>query len=163
VTSGSSSRCAFGRDTNNVPNLNSKTSAWIPPSAIKRDAFTTHNNHNSHNNNNNKTYNNYNNNNNSSNNTYSNNNNNNNHYRSNKPPPTQQYQQQQQQQQQLECSNDPQLLLQQIDLDDQETFRKVRGLLNKLTPEKFEKLSIEFCYLKIRNPKVLRGVIVLVS
>jgi hypothetical protein len=127
VTSGSSSRCAFGRDTNNVSTtLNSKTSAaWIPPSAIKRDAFTTH-------------HNNYNN----SSTTY----NTNHSYSKLSQAPAQ------------ECETQLQ-----IDQDDQETFRKARGILNKLTPEKFEKLSVEFCYLKIRNPKVLRGIIVLVT
>ena len=37
-----------------------------------------------------------------------------------------------------------------------------KSLLNKITPEKFEKLSIEFCNLRIRSPKVLKGIIVLI-
>ena len=36
------------------------------------------------------------------------------------------------------------------------------SLLNKITPEKFDKLSVEFCHLHIQNPKVLKGIIVLV-
>lgn len=49
-----------------------------------------------------------------------------------------------------------------VDTDDEEIFRKVRGLLNKLTPEKFDKLSIEFCNLTIKSPKVLKGIILLI-
>lgn len=84
------SRCATGRD-DSVPSINNKVPAWIPPSAIKREAL--HKN---------------------------------------------------------------------IDSDEEELFRKVRGLLNKLTPEKFEKLSVEFCNLSIKNPKALKGIIVLI-
>lgn len=84
------SRCATGRD-DIVPLINSKVPAWIPPSAIKREALTTN-----------------------------------------------------------------------TDSDDEELFRQVRGLLNKLTPEKFEKLSVEFCNLSIKNPKALKGIIVLI-
>ena len=91
MPSGGSRCAATGRDES-VPFINSKVPAWIPPSAIKREAL--HNN---------------------------------------------------------------------TDPDDEELFRKVRGLLNKLTPEKFEKLSVEFCNLSIKNPKALKGIIVLVS
>ncbi len=35
-------------------------------------------------------------------------------------------------------------------------------LLNKLTPEKFDKLSAEFCSLPINSAKVVKGVIHLV-
>ena len=42
-------------------------------------------------------------------------------------------------------------------------FFVINRLLNKLTPEKFEKLSVEFCNLSIRSPKALKGIIVLVS
>lgn len=47
--------------------------------------------------------------------------------------------------------------------EDEEVFRKARGILNKLTPEKFDKLSYDFCTLSIRNTKVLKGIILLVS
>lgn len=90
MPSGGSRCAATGRDES-VPFINSKVPAWIPPSAIKREAL--HNN---------------------------------------------------------------------TDSDDEELFRKVRGLLNKLTPEKFEKLSVEFCNLSIKNPKALKGIIVLI-
>ena len=35
------SRCATGRDDFKVPLINSRVPAWIPPSAIKREALTT--------------------------------------------------------------------------------------------------------------------------
>ena len=38
----------------------------------------------------------------------------------------------------------------------------MRGLLNKLTPEKFDKLAVDFCQFPIRNAKVLKGIIVLI-
>lgn len=84
------SRCATGRD-DKVPLIVNKVPAWLPPSAIKRDALTTNS-----------------------------------------------------------------------DFDDEEIFRKVRGLLNKLTPEKFDKLSAEFCSLLINSAKVVKGVIHLI-
>lgn len=115
---GGSLRYATGRDEHSsssiAPVKSNKIPAWIPPSAIRRDA----------------------------------------HYSAN------------------------------IENDDEEIFRNARGfvtnsqiyfnyhfffncflilrILNKLTPEKFEKLSIEFCNLPIKSPKVLKGFIVLV-
>ncbi|KAL8614445.1 hypothetical protein ACOMHN_007781 [Nucella lapillus] len=41
-------------------------------------------------------------------------------------------------------------------------FRRVRGILNKLTPEKFDKLSLELLNVGIDNPPVLKGIILLV-
>jgi len=37
------SRCATGRDDYKIPQINSRVPAWIPPSAIKREALTTNN------------------------------------------------------------------------------------------------------------------------
>lgn len=41
-------------------------------------------------------------------------------------------------------------------------FRRVRGILNKLTPEKFDKLSLELLNVGIDSPTVLKGVILLI-
>lgn len=41
-------------------------------------------------------------------------------------------------------------------------FRKVRGILNKLTPEKFHKLSDDLLGLELDSDKVLKGVILLI-
>ncbi|KAI8440653.1 hypothetical protein MSG28_001862 [Choristoneura fumiferana] len=41
-------------------------------------------------------------------------------------------------------------------------FRKVRGILNKLTPEKFQKLSDDLLGLELDSDKVLKGVILLI-
>uniref|UniRef100_A0A182J7M1 Eukaryotic translation initiation factor 4 gamma 2 n=1 Tax=Anopheles atroparvus TaxID=41427 RepID=A0A182J7M1_ANOAO len=41
-------------------------------------------------------------------------------------------------------------------------FRKVRGILNKLTPEKFQKLSDELLKLDLNSSKILNGVILLI-
>lgn len=41
-------------------------------------------------------------------------------------------------------------------------FRKVRGILNKLTPDKFRKLSDDLLALDLSSDKVLKGVIILV-
>lgn len=41
-------------------------------------------------------------------------------------------------------------------------FRKVRGILNKLTPEKFQKLSDDLLALELDSSKVLKGVILLI-
>ncbi|XP_070199446.1 eukaryotic translation initiation factor 4 gamma 2-like, partial [Littorina saxatilis] len=41
-------------------------------------------------------------------------------------------------------------------------FRRVRGILNKLTPEKFDKLSLELLNVGIDSQVVLRGVILLI-
>lgn len=40
---------------------------------------------------------------------------------------------------------------------------KVRGILNKLTPEKFEKLSDDLLEVELNSDKILKGVIFLVS
>ncbi|KAL1452459.1 hypothetical protein WDU94_006687 [Cyamophila willieti] len=42
------------------------------------------------------------------------------------------------------------------------TFRKVRELLNKLTPEKFDKLSDDILQLDLNSSKILKGVIILI-
>ena len=42
------------------------------------------------------------------------------------------------------------------------TFRKVRGILNKLTPEKFDKLSLELLNVGIETNTILHGVILLI-
>ncbi|XP_013394414.1 eukaryotic translation initiation factor 4 gamma 2 [Lingula anatina] len=42
------------------------------------------------------------------------------------------------------------------------TFRKVRGILNKLTPEKFDKLGLELLNVGIDSPVVLKGIILLI-
>ncbi|KAI5698060.1 hypothetical protein M8J75_001128 [Diaphorina citri] len=42
------------------------------------------------------------------------------------------------------------------------TFRKVRELLNKLTPEKFDKLSDDLLQLDLNSSKILKGVILLI-
>ncbi|XP_076449980.1 eukaryotic translation initiation factor 4 gamma 2-like [Babylonia areolata] len=41
-------------------------------------------------------------------------------------------------------------------------FRRVRGILNKLTPEKFDKLSLELLNVGIDTPVILKGIILLV-
>lgn len=41
-------------------------------------------------------------------------------------------------------------------------FRKVRGILNKLTPEKFDKLSLELLNVGIESQTVLKGIILLI-
>uniref|UniRef100_A0A8C1NCJ6 Eukaryotic translation initiation factor 4 gamma 2 n=1 Tax=Cyprinus carpio TaxID=7962 RepID=A0A8C1NCJ6_CYPCA len=41
-------------------------------------------------------------------------------------------------------------------------FRKVRGILNKLTPEKFDKLCLELLNVGVDNKLVLKGVILLI-
>lgn len=41
-------------------------------------------------------------------------------------------------------------------------FRKVRGILNKLTPEKFEKLSDDLLQTELNSSVILRGVILLI-
>ncbi|CAG5124674.1 unnamed protein product, partial [Candidula unifasciata] len=41
-------------------------------------------------------------------------------------------------------------------------FRRVRGILNKLTPEKFDKLSLELLNVGIETEVILRGVILLI-
>ncbi|KAL4704178.1 hypothetical protein ACJJTC_000048 [Scirpophaga incertulas] len=41
-------------------------------------------------------------------------------------------------------------------------FRKVRGILNKLTPEKFQKLSDDLLGLELDSDRVLKGVILLI-
>lgn len=41
-------------------------------------------------------------------------------------------------------------------------FRKVRGILNKLTPEKFQKLSDDLLMLDLNSPKILNGIILLI-
>ncbi|XP_065582047.1 eukaryotic translation initiation factor 4 gamma 2-like isoform X1 [Artemia franciscana] len=42
------------------------------------------------------------------------------------------------------------------------TFRKVRGILNKLTPERFEKLSEDLLSLGLNSEVILKGVILLI-
>ncbi|XP_061178950.1 eukaryotic translation initiation factor 4 gamma 2-like [Saccostrea echinata] len=42
------------------------------------------------------------------------------------------------------------------------TFRRVRGILNKLTPEKFDKLSLELLNVGIESQVILRGIILLI-
>lgn len=42
-------------------------------------------------------------------------------------------------------------------------FRKVRGILNKLTPEKFAKLSNDLLNVELNSDVILKGVILLVS
>jgi len=42
------------------------------------------------------------------------------------------------------------------------TFRKVRAILNKLTPEKFDKLSLELLNVGISSQLVLKGIILLI-
>lgn len=42
-------------------------------------------------------------------------------------------------------------------------FRKVRGILNKLTPEKFAKLSNDLLNVELNSDVILKGVIFLVS
>ncbi|CAC5424935.1 EIF4G [Mytilus coruscus] len=42
------------------------------------------------------------------------------------------------------------------------TFRKVRGILNKLTPEKFDKLSLELLNVGIETNTILHGIILLI-
>jgi translation initiation factor 4G len=41
-------------------------------------------------------------------------------------------------------------------------FRKVRGILNKLTPEKFDKLSLELLNVGIDSQTILKGIILLI-
>ncbi|CAG9092117.1 unnamed protein product [Plutella xylostella] len=48
------------------------------------------------------------------------------------------------------------------DADYDNIFRKVRGILNKLTPEKFTKLSDDLLALDLASDKVLKGVILLI-
>ncbi|CAG0920325.1 unnamed protein product [Notodromas monacha] len=48
------------------------------------------------------------------------------------------------------------------DEQDDLVFRKVRGHLNKLTPEKFEKLSEDILSIGLNSPKTLSGVIFLI-
>lgn len=45
---------------------------------------------------------------------------------------------------------------------DEIIFRRVRGILNKLTPEKFEKLSDDLLEVELNSDKILKGVIILV-
>ncbi|CAB3370045.1 Hypothetical predicted protein [Cloeon dipterum] len=45
---------------------------------------------------------------------------------------------------------------------DELTFRKVRGILNKLTPEKFRKLSDDLLNTDLNSSKILKGVILLI-
>lgn len=42
------------------------------------------------------------------------------------------------------------------------TFRRVRGILNKLTPEKFDKLSLELLNVGIESHVILKGIILLI-
>lgn len=42
-------------------------------------------------------------------------------------------------------------------------FRRVRGILNKLTPEKFTKLSHDLLKVDLNSDVILKGVILLVS
>ncbi|XP_029767401.1 eukaryotic translation initiation factor 4 gamma 2-like [Terrapene carolina triunguis] len=42
-------------------------------------------------------------------------------------------------------------------------FRKVRGILNKLTPEKFDKLCLELLNVGVESKLILKGIILLVS
>ena len=42
-------------------------------------------------------------------------------------------------------------------------FRRVRGILNKITPEKFEKLTVDILNVGLDSTIVLKGVILLVS
>lgn len=46
--------------------------------------------------------------------------------------------------------------------DDEAVFRRVRGILNKLTPDKFEKLCHELLQVGIETKYILKGVILLV-
>ncbi|KAK6630223.1 hypothetical protein RUM43_015016 [Polyplax serrata] len=41
-------------------------------------------------------------------------------------------------------------------------YRKVQGILNKLTPEKFEKLSDDILAVDLNSPQILKGVILLI-
>lgn len=41
-------------------------------------------------------------------------------------------------------------------------FRRVRGILNKLTPEKFQKLSDDLLRVELQSPVILKGVILLI-
>ncbi|CAF0928386.1 unnamed protein product, partial [Didymodactylos carnosus] len=43
-----------------------------------------------------------------------------------------------------------------------DVFRRCRGLLNKLTPEKFEKLTFDLLNIGIDSPNVLKGIILLI-
>ncbi|XP_076254363.1 N-acetyltransferase 1 isoform X1 [Rhynchophorus ferrugineus] len=43
-----------------------------------------------------------------------------------------------------------------------QVFRKIRGILNKLTPEKFQKLSDDLLRVELQSPIILRGVILLI-
>ncbi|ENN78791.1 hypothetical protein YQE_04747, partial [Dendroctonus ponderosae] len=43
-----------------------------------------------------------------------------------------------------------------------QVFRKVRGILNKLTPEKFQKLSDDLLRVELQSPVILKGVIILI-
>ena len=42
-------------------------------------------------------------------------------------------------------------------------FRKVRGILNKLTPDKFDKLKNEILNIGLNDSVILKGIIFLVS
>ncbi|CAF1007843.1 unnamed protein product, partial [Brachionus calyciflorus] len=46
--------------------------------------------------------------------------------------------------------------------DNDDVFRKCRGLLNRLSPDNFEKLSIDFCSLQIKNLNILKAVTALI-
>ncbi|KAJ8947708.1 hypothetical protein NQ318_001547 [Aromia moschata] len=41
-------------------------------------------------------------------------------------------------------------------------FRRVRGILNKLTPEKFKKLSDDLLRIELQSSVILKGVIILI-
>lgn len=43
-----------------------------------------------------------------------------------------------------------------------QVFRKVRGILNKLTPEKFQKLSDDLLRVELKSTVILKGVIILI-
>eukprot|EP00095_Tigriopus_kingsejongensis_P002292 snap_masked-scaffold400_size182785-processed-gene-0.10 protein:Tk02292 transcript:snap_masked-scaffold400_size182785-processed-gene-0.10-mRNA-1 annotation:"eukaryotic translation initiation factor 4 gamma 2" len=47
-------------------------------------------------------------------------------------------------------------------LHDDAVFRKVRGILNKLTPEKFEKLTVDILNVGLDSTVILKGVILLI-
>lgn len=168
MPSGGGSRHASGRDeTIGVPHKNSKVPAWIPPSAIKRDALLRPNFFNA-----------------------------NNVIHAVAQIPTNYHQRHQQPQQanaqhqrhfnknytttttttststtnsnyrnqstRLNPSQQQQVSQDELTHENEEIFRKCRGLLNRLTPEKFEKLAHEFCHLSIKSPKVLKAIIVFI-
>lgn len=43
-----------------------------------------------------------------------------------------------------------------------QTYKRVRGILNKLTPEKFDKLSSDLIMMRLNSPPILKGVILLI-